>query len=510
MRARRRSRTGSPSDATRWRVLIADDHADMRQYLVRLLRRRWNVEAVADGRAVLESVKARRPDLILADMMMPGLGGIGLIRALRENRETAAIPILLLSANASEASKLEGLRAGATDYLVKPFLARELVAKVQSQVEQLWLRRQADLERERLRSLFEEAPVPICILRGAELRYEFANVPYMRLVGHRELAGKPIREALHEGAAQGMFDVLDEVFRTGKTFWGIEIPIRFDGGGDDHPGDEPSYFNFVYQAIREPDGTIDGIVVFAVDVTEHVLIRRKIEESIRTRDTFFAAAAHELRNPINALQLQLLSVVRAAERGDDALPLEWVRGRVGKAAHQVSRLVRLIDNLLDVSRIASGRLHVDLEAVDLAAVVSEVVDRLESHEQAQIIRVSEPTVGHWDRLRLDQVLTNLVSNALKYGEGRPIQITVKSNGADALLEVSDQGIGIPAEHQERIFERFERVVADRRYAGFGLGLWITSRIVQEFGGSLSVRSEPGSGSTFIVRLPKTPTPTALA
>ena len=97
-----------------------------------------------------------------------------------------------------------------------------------------------------------------------------------------------------------------------------------------------------------------------------------------------------------------------------------------------------------------------------------------------------------------------MSNALKYGEGRPIEVTVKSQGSTALLEVSDQGIGIAAEHQARIFERFERAVADRRYAGFGLGLWITSRIVEAFRGSLSVRSEPGAGSTFIVRLPMQP------
>jgi signal transduction histidine kinase/CheY-like chemotaxis protein len=497
------------SDAARSaRVLIADDHADMRQYLMRLLRRRWHVEAVADGLAALDAVRTRRPDVIVADVTMPGLDGVGLLRALRADAETAGIPVLLLSAHAGEESKLEGLKAGAADYLVKPFFARELVARIQSQVEQLWLRKQADRERARLRSLFHEAPVPICMLRGPELRYEFVNPPYARLVGHRDLVGKKVREALPEVAGQGMFEALDEVFRTGKTFWGIEVPIRFQPG--DHGADSPDacYFNFAYQALRGPDGEVEGIVVFAVDVTEQVIIRRKIEESVQTRDTFFAAAAHELRNPINALQLQLLSILRAAERGDGdgTLAVDWVRGRVGKAAHQVSRLVRLIDNLLDVSRIASGRLHLDLETVDLAAVVTEVLDHLENIEQAQIVRIMTPTVGQWDRLRLDQVITNLVSNALKYGEGRPIEITVKGDGTDALLQVCDQGIGIAAEHQERIFERFERVVADRRYAGFGLGLWITSRIVEEFGGSLSVRSEPGAGSTFIVRLPTQPIP----
>jgi signal transduction histidine kinase len=492
------------SDAARSaRVLIADDHADMRQYLTRLLRRRWNVEAVADGQAVLTAVRDRRPDLIVADVMMPGLDGFALLRTLRTNADTANIPVLLLSGRASEESRVEGLNAGAADYLVKPFSARELVAKIQGQVEQLWLRRQADQEGARLRSLFNNAPVPICILRGPELRYEFVNPPYVHLFGNRDLLGRTVHEALPEIAGQGLFDALERVFRTGETFWGIEVPIRLapDDGETDRPVE--FFFNFVYQAMRGHDGAVDGIVVFAVDVTEQVLVRRKIEESIQTRDTFFAAAAHELRNPINALQLQLLSVLHAAERGPEAsLQVDWVRGRVGKAAHQVSRLVGLVDNLLDVSRIASGRLHLDLEPVDLAAVVTEALDRLDGAEQAQIRRTLEPTIGQWDRLRLDQIVTNLVSNALKYGEGRPIDVTVRAHGGYALLEVSDHGIGIAAEHQERIFERFERVVSDRRYAGFGLGLWITSRIVEEFGGGLSVRSEPGAGSTFIVRLPQ--------
>ena len=472
----------------------------MRQYLVRLLRRRWNVDAVADGRAVLESVKARRPDLILADMMMPGLGGIGLIRALRENRETAAIPVLLLSANASEASKLEGLRAGATDYLVKPFLARELVAKVQSQVEQLCLRRQADLERERLRSLFEEAPVPICILRGAELRYEFANVPYVRLVGHRELAGKPIREALHEGAAQGMFDVLDEVFRTGKTFWGIEIPIRFDGGGHERP--ETSRHQLRLSGDARADRDDRRIVVFAIVASTSSSAAR----SKRAPD-----ATHASRQPRTSCSIRSTrcSCSSASWHAERAARCRAARVGARASANSASGVaaVRLIDNLLDVSRIASGRLQLDLEAVDLAAVVSDLVDRLESHEQAQIIRVSEPTVGHWDRLRLDQVLTNLVSNALKYGEGRPIQITVTSTAATRCSKCPTRA-SASRRASGADLRTFRACGRGSRYAGFGLGCGSPAASCRSSEWSPSVRSEPGSGSTFIVRLPKTSTPTA--
>jgi signal transduction histidine kinase len=157
--------------------------------------------------------------------------------------------------------------------------------------------------------------------------------------------------------------------------------------------------------------------------------------------------------------------------------------------------------VLDVSRVASGRLPLMLEQVDLAEVVSEVVDRLEPEHRKQISTRLDATTGMWDRVRLDQVVTNLVSNAVKYGEGRPIEIAVTTNDGRARLEVTDHGIGIAPHHQARVFERFERAVSDRRYDGFGLGLWITSRIVNEFGGTMSLRSAPGVGSTFTVDLP---------
>jgi signal transduction histidine kinase len=134
-------------------------------------------------------------------------------------------------------------------------------------------------------------------------------------------------------------------------------------------------------------------------------------------------------------------------------------------------------------------------------VVADAFERLDGAEQAQISTTLDTAIGRWDRLRLDQVVTNLVSNAVKYGEGRPIEIVVVAQDGRARLEVTDHGIGIAAHHQERVFERFERAVTDRRYAGFGLGLWITSRIVDEFGGTMSLRSELGAGSTFIVELP---------
>jgi anti-sigma regulatory factor (Ser/Thr protein kinase) len=180
------------------------------------------------------------------------------------------------------------------------------------------------------------------------------------------------------------------------------------------------------------------------------------------------------------------------------------------AERQTRRIAKLVASLLDVSRITAGRLDLEVEEVDLATVVQEVLSRHEEELQAAgcalTVRCAGPAVGTWDRLRLDQVVTNLVSNAVKYGAGRPVEVLVRADDHTATLMVRDHGIGIPPEHQKRIFDRFERVVSGRHYGGFGLGLWIVRQIVEAFGGSIDVASQPGEGSTFTVQFPRTYTP----
>jgi signal transduction histidine kinase len=169
------------------------------------------------------------------------------------------------------------------------------------------------------------------------------------------------------------------------------------------------------------------------------------------------------------------------------------------------RLERLINELLDVSRITSGRLRLEREDVDLAALAQEIALRFfDDDRQASPIRCdcTGPVVGFWDRLRMDQVVSNLVSNALKYGNRKPIEITVVAAGENAVFRIRDQGIGIDADAQSRIFERFERAVEGRSYGGFGLGLWIARQVVEAHGGSIAVESAPNAGSTFIVTLPR--------
>jgi signal transduction histidine kinase len=227
-----------------------------------------------------------------------------------------------------------------------------------------------------------------------------------------------------------------------------------------------------------------------------------IEETkcaIDARDEFLSIASHELRTPLTALKLRLQSVVHSGELPNKA------QHRMDSAVVQTERLERLIENLLDVSRIATGSLQLELETTDLSELVRDVTQRFTAPAQGASpleLDAPAPAVGCWDRLRLEQVAGNLLSNAFKFGEGKPITVRVSMEGDHARLTVSDRGIGIAAEDVARIFQRFERVVGRRALGGLGMGLYIAREIVHAHGGAIEVESAPGKGSRFHVLLPR--------
>jgi signal transduction histidine kinase len=239
---------------------------------------------------------------------------------------------------------------------------------------------------------------------------------------------------------------------------------------------------------------------------EQQRLASEAQAAVRLRDEFLGVAAHELRTPLTSLKLQLQMLYRQLRQGGP-LDAERVERGVTSCERQTTRLSQLVDSLLDVSRLMHGRMELRLEALELGEVTRELVRRFESEAQSVGSRLTVdaplPVPGRWDRLRLEQVLTNLVSNALKYGQGAPVEIRVRGDGDAALLQVSDRGIGIAPEDAERIFDRFERAVSSRHYGGLGLGLFITRQLVEALGGRITVESAPGQGSTFTVRLPVT-------
>jgi signal transduction histidine kinase len=263
-----------------------------------------------------------------------------------------------------------------------------------------------------------------------------------------------------------------------------------------------------------PAGELLGYVGASPDITSRKIAEQVLRESeaqaqraVEARDEFLSIAAHELRNPLNALQLQLVGLLRATGDSEGAVERKWVRDRVGHAVGDVGSLVRLVHNLLDVARITGGRLNLELEDVDLTALIRTVVNRFRQQlGDRQVVLELQAVTGRWDRLRLDQIVANLVSNAIKYGDGKPIEISLASDAGLARLMVRDHGIGIEPAQQRRLFERFERGVPRRQYGGFGLGLWITRETVAAMRGTIALDSRPGHGSTFTVELPLTPPP----
>lgn len=236
---------------------------------------------------------------------------------------------------------------------------------------------------------------------------------------------------------------------------------------------------------------------------ENAVLYRGTQEAVRARDEFLSVASHELKTPVTSIHLQIQLLLEVLHRqGIAGLPSERLENALQNTDRQVSRLVRLINELLDVSRLTTGNLVLERDEVDLTALVEETVGRLRPSSASPIAFESHgPIVGRWDRLRLEQVVTNLVSNASKYGAGKPVTVAVTASGGMARISVCDRGIGIEEADLDRIFNRFERAVTEKQFGGLGMGLYIVKQIVQAHGGEIHVVSRPGAGSTFIVDLP---------
>ena len=224
-------------------------------------------------------------------------------------------------------------------------------------------------------------------------------------------------------------------------------------------------------------------------------------EAIRVRDEFLSVASHELRTPLTALKVQLGNIGRSVRD-------ERLASAVAGTTRQVDRLALLVDNLLDVSRLAEMDVSLQLERVDLVALAREVADRFGEQLRRAGCQLRfdapQPVCGNWDRSRLEQALGNLLSNAFKFGAGKPVEISVRVVGERARLTVRDRGFGIAPEDEQRIFERFERAVSTRHYGGLGLGLFITRKIVEAHGGTIRVESPAEGGSAFTIELPLEP------
>ena len=373
-----------------------------------------------------------------------------------------------------------------------------------------------DAERRHLRRLLEQAPGFTAFLRGREHVFELANSAYYQLVGSRDIIGKPVREALPEIAGQGFLELLDQVYTSGVPFVGraLQAFLRRQPG----VALDEVYIDLVYQPIIDTAGTVTGIFVQGHDMTEqhHLTVERErlleaekdaraeAERANRLKDDFLATVSHELRTPLTSVlgwvQMLRSGQIATEERRDRALET------IERNARAQSKL---IEDLLDVSRIMSGKLQLEIEPVDVSSIVEAAIESARPAAQAKEIALAadlDPAMQvAGDPARIQQIVWNLLSNAVKFTpKGGSVTIGLRRSDAFVEVEIADTGQGIVPSFLPFVFEPFRQAEGSstRKHGGLGLGLAIVKYLVELHGGTIAAASEgAGHGATFTVRIP---------
>ncbi len=512
-----------PADL-RPRILWADDNADMREYVTRLLTGSYQVEAVDDGQAALESIRRSPPTLVLTDVMMPRLDGFGLLKELRADPRTRTIPVILLSARAGEETRIGGLLAGADDYLVKPFTARELFARIGSHVQLAALRQEMEMTRRaaeradllaasesQLRLITDALPVLIAYIDTGE-RYRFTNYAYEEWFGvpRAELWGRSVGDLWRSPDTA----VAEHVARAiaGET-------VSFEWTMLQDP-DRSRSCRSTFVPDLGPDGEVHGFFAMTSDVSEQKLAQLQIqllnsnlERRVRERteelatsnaeltsankelEAFSYSVSHDLRAPVRAIDGFARILIDDYSRD---LPAQAQR-YVAFVRNNAQRMGRLIDDLLTFAR--SGREPVSRRAVNSAELIRLCLQELSAEYGDRDVRfsIAELPECRADPALLKQIWLNLLGNAIKYTrqcQTAEIIVGFESDGTSISYFCRDNGAGFDMRHAGNIFGVFQRLHSVDEYEGTGVGLAIVEQIVRRHGGRIWAESEVGRGATF--------------
>jgi len=406
---------------------------------------------------------------------------------------------------------------GTYEYIFSPVVGADgAVEWVAGSTRDISERRRAEEERERLLQeleaeqaklnyLFEKAPAFVATLTGPEHIFELANPAYSQLIGYREVVGKTVREALPEIAGQGFYEILDQVFQTGESFIGQEVPIKLCNATTGTL--EQRYLDFAYQPIFDSDGAVSGIFVHGVDITGQVHARREAESANRAKDEFLATLSHELRSPLAAI-MGWTSILQSGLNSTEEIELG-----LDTIARNARAQSQLIEDILDVSRMIAGKMRLALEPVGLRVIVEDALLAIAPQAFAKNVALlttlqEGDCLVAGDATRLQQIVRNLLSNALKFTpEGGSVQVTLECLGDHANVSVADSGIGMAPDMLIHVFERFRQVDSSttRAQSGLGLGLAIVRHLVELHHGTVEAHSAGlGHGATFTVSLPLLP------
>ncbi|MES2526586.1 MAG: ATP-binding protein [Bdellovibrionota bacterium] len=345
-----------------------------------------------------------------------------------------------------------------------------------------------EIERQDFRSLFLQSPEIVVILRGPEFRYEFVNQTHINILGF-DATGKNVKD-VNIGATQ-VYEILQRVYSTGETARLTGIPVVVSG--------KERFFDLTYSAGKRKDGVITGIMVMGIEVTDTVKAREGLEKAIRVRDEFMSIASHELKTPLTSMKIQTQLFHR--KYNDDKLqPMMRIMER------GVERLIRLVDDMLDISRIELGKLNFHREPIELSQFLQETLEHFRDNLNLAGIELhydlKEKITCSLDPFRIEQVITNLVTNAIRYAPSAPLAVSLHAENDFAVITFQDGGPGVPKIDRERVFVRFERLHTRSEISGMGLGLFICKEIIQGHGGTIKIRDSEVKGTCFIIRLPK--------
>jgi PAS domain S-box-containing protein len=501
--------TGSPlqPESARPRILIADDNSDMRAYLKSLLDPYAEVLVCGDGEAAFAQLQADPPDLLLSDVMMPKLDGFGLIARIRADEALHQLPVMLLSARAGEEAKVEGLQAGADDYLVKPFSTNELLARVRRQVVLARQRQQQQREAANrnayVRSLMDASPA-ILWTTDAAGQCTYLSKRWYDFTGRstEQDLGTGWLENLHPDDLQRATDIFLEASASRSSF-SMDYRLRRRDG-------EYRWCIDAGMPHEDEAGEPAGFVGTVIDIHDRILLQEdqqrlatELTEKNRLQSEFLFTLAHELRNPLAPIRSGL-DVLRTSPTGGVASEIQQVMRR------QVDHIVHLVDDLLDLARLTQGKLTLQRDSVPLADVVKDAIDMsmplIGAAQHALTVSLPEPPIVlHIDRHRIAQVISNLLNNAAKYTPpGGRIALDAHLEPGKLAIVVTDNGIGIDAALLPVVFDLYAQAPAGEGMAqgGLGVGLNLVQRMVALHDGRVVAESAgAGQGSRFTVWLP---------